>query len=92
MPVHWGLFDLALHGWTEPAERVLAAAKKLGVETALVKPGGSYDIAEQAKVVRWWPDTPWMTVADTPAWSTSVKALQTPLRQAETDSKQVNNH
>ena len=20
IPVHWGLFDLALHGWTEPAE------------------------------------------------------------------------
>ncbi|WP_424521163.1 MBL fold metallo-hydrolase, partial [Rubrivirga sp.] len=26
VPVHWGLFDLALHGWTEPAERVRAAA------------------------------------------------------------------
>ena len=24
MPIHWGLFDLALHGWTEPIERVFA--------------------------------------------------------------------
>ena len=23
IPVHWGLFDLALHGWTEPAERII---------------------------------------------------------------------
>lgn len=28
LPIHWGLFDLALHGWTEPAERTLAAAQK----------------------------------------------------------------
>lgn len=30
LPVHWGLFDLALHGWTEPMERVVAAAQKAG--------------------------------------------------------------
>ena len=30
LPVHWGLFDLALHGWTEPVERVLAAAQRGG--------------------------------------------------------------
>ena len=27
LPVHWGLFALASHGWTEPIERVLAAAR-----------------------------------------------------------------
>jgi L-ascorbate metabolism protein UlaG (beta-lactamase superfamily) len=24
MPIHWGLFDLALHGWRQPIERVFA--------------------------------------------------------------------
>jgi L-ascorbate metabolism protein UlaG (beta-lactamase superfamily) len=24
MPIHWGLFDLALHGWRQPIERILA--------------------------------------------------------------------
>ena len=23
VPIHWGLFDLAAHGWNEPVERVL---------------------------------------------------------------------
>ena len=23
MPIHWGLFDLALHGWRQPMERML---------------------------------------------------------------------
>ena len=30
MPVHWALFKLASHGWTEPVERVLAAGACLG--------------------------------------------------------------
>jgi L-ascorbate metabolism protein UlaG (beta-lactamase superfamily) len=34
LPVHWGLFDLALHGWTEPMERVLVAARAAGVRVA----------------------------------------------------------
>jgi L-ascorbate metabolism protein UlaG (beta-lactamase superfamily) len=25
MPIHWGLFDLAFHGWTQPIESVFAA-------------------------------------------------------------------
>ncbi len=25
MPIHWGLFDLALHGWRQPIESVFAA-------------------------------------------------------------------
>jgi hypothetical protein len=24
MPIHWGLFDLALHPWTKPIESVFA--------------------------------------------------------------------
>ena len=32
LPIHWGLFDLAAHGWTEPIERVLAAARAAGAQ------------------------------------------------------------
>ena len=45
MPAHWGLFDLAMHSWTEPAERVIEAAKTLGESINVVRPGGTYDIA-----------------------------------------------
>ena len=30
LPVHWSLFSLAPHSWTEPAERVLVAAHCAG--------------------------------------------------------------
>jgi hypothetical protein len=43
IPVHWGLFQLAFHGWTEPVERVLAAAALRGVAVATPRPGESVE-------------------------------------------------
>ena len=40
VPIHWGTFRLALHPWSEPAERLVAAAADGGVEVAVPKPGG----------------------------------------------------
>ncbi|MEM9292382.1 MAG: MBL fold metallo-hydrolase [Acidobacteriota bacterium] len=39
LPVHWGLFGLNAHGWTEPAERVLVAAANNGVTALSIRPG-----------------------------------------------------
>ena len=39
MPVHWGLFDLALHGWREPIERVVELAKQRGEALFVPEPG-----------------------------------------------------
>jgi L-ascorbate metabolism protein UlaG (beta-lactamase superfamily) len=72
LPVHWGLFDLALHGWTEPIERVLAAAELDGVRVAVPRPGGFAEPAALAPVDRWWPDVPWQTAAEAPIRSTGV--------------------
>ena len=43
LPIHWGLFDLAAHGWTEPVERVLAAAGPAGATVALPRPGEGFE-------------------------------------------------
>ncbi|BCR03163.1 hypothetical protein DESUT3_02320 [Desulfuromonas versatilis] len=34
LPFHWGQFSLSLHGWTEPIERLLAAADRKGAVVA----------------------------------------------------------
>lgn len=39
LPLHWGTFDLALHGWTEPIERVLMAAAPANVRVLAPRPG-----------------------------------------------------
>ncbi|HWQ09455.1 MAG TPA: MBL fold metallo-hydrolase, partial [Holophaga sp.] len=39
LPIHWGTFKLAAHGWTEPVERVLAAAGAAEVAVLVPRPG-----------------------------------------------------
>jgi L-ascorbate metabolism protein UlaG (beta-lactamase superfamily) len=72
LPLHWGLFDLALHGWTEPIERVLAAAARDGVRVATPRPGGMVELARLRPVERWWPALPWRTADEAPIRSTGT--------------------
>ena len=71
VPVHWGLFDLALHGWTEPAERVRAAASAAGVPVAFPLPGQGVT-PEAYPTERWWPELPWEDAAEAPVVSTGI--------------------
>jgi L-ascorbate metabolism protein UlaG (beta-lactamase superfamily) len=64
MPVHWGCFNLALHSWTEPIERVLAAAPKLGMPIAVPRPGQSVEPSAPPAVARWWPSTEWVPAGE----------------------------
>ena len=78
LPVHWGLFDLAMHGWTEPAERALIAAEKAGVKMALPRPGQSVEPELDGRVLRWWPDVPWQTAEEHPIVSTAANGRPAP--------------
>lgn len=72
LPVHWGLFRLAYHGWTEPIERVLAAAGP-GVVVATPRPGESFEPTNTVPKERWWPTLPWETAAQHPIVSTQLR-------------------
>lgn len=72
LPVHWGLFDLAYHGWTEPIERVLLAADAAGVEVITPRPGQSIEPAAPPPRERWWPDVPWLTAEQNPIVATKM--------------------
>ncbi len=72
LPVHWGTFNLAFHGWTEPAERVLAAADAAGVRVVVPRPGESVSPDEPPAVERWWPEIAWQTVAEAPVVSAGL--------------------
>lgn len=72
-PVHWGTFNLALHAWTEPAERLAVAAKEQNVKVVIPKPGQIIDLADPPKKLdRWWPEVPWETAAQHPVVSSGL--------------------
>jgi L-ascorbate metabolism protein UlaG (beta-lactamase superfamily) len=82
LPVHWARFDLALHGWTEPVERVLVAAEAEGVRVATPRPGELFEPAAPGAPARWWPALPWHTADQAPVRSSGVAHLMGPLPAA----------
>lgn len=66
IPVHWATFNLAMHSWVEPAERLMVAATKKGVHYAFPRPGESVEPGVFVPVARWWPKLPWQTAQQHP--------------------------
>jgi L-ascorbate metabolism protein UlaG (beta-lactamase superfamily) len=75
MPIHWGTFDLALHGWTEPVERLMVAAKAANVALAIPIPGQSVESTTPPLLARWWPELPWQTAETDPIVSSGLEPL-----------------
>jgi L-ascorbate metabolism protein UlaG (beta-lactamase superfamily) len=72
LPVHWGLFALAFHGWTEPIERALVAANAAGISLITPRPGQSVEPERSPPSERWWPSLSWRRAADNPIVSSQV--------------------
>lgn len=74
LPVHWGLFDLANHGWAEPMERVMDAAEQDGVSVLAPRPGQSIEPTTAGAPERWWPKLPYRSATDYPIEATKMNA------------------
>jgi len=66
LPTHWGTFNLSLHGWTEPVERLMVAAKEQGIPLAIPRPGDSVEPDSPPELTRWWPSLPWESAEEAP--------------------------
>ncbi|MGD9175553.1 MAG: MBL fold metallo-hydrolase, partial [Desulfobacterales bacterium] len=53
-PIHWGTFNLALHPWYEPMERLTAAADHKNVKVATPTVGETTVYGKSIPVARWW--------------------------------------
>lgn len=73
IPVHWGLFRLAPHGWTEPVERVLVAARCANLPVITPRPGQTIEptALRPGDSARWWPAAHWSNAAQTPIVATT---------------------
>lgn len=57
MPIHWGLFNLALHAWRQPVERILELAGEAPdrFRLWLPEPGKPTEVHRQEALTRlWW--------------------------------------
>ena len=58
LPIHWGTFNLALHGWREPMETVFAESQDRGIRLATPRPGESFEPARPPAPTPWWREIP----------------------------------
>ena len=74
LPMHWGLFTLAPHGWTEPIERALAAGGAAGRGDRDAAAGRERRARGAARAVATAGGrrVPWVTAAQDPIQSTKV--------------------
>jgi L-ascorbate metabolism protein UlaG (beta-lactamase superfamily) len=72
LPVHWALLGLAFHGWTEPVERSLVAAKDAQERLVTPEPGQPFEPTLHPDFPRWWPEVPWQTAREHPIVSTNA--------------------
>ena len=54
IPLHWCTFSLAIHDWSEPADRLWAEAKARDIKLAVPRPGERVDVDEPPAVDGWW--------------------------------------
>jgi L-ascorbate metabolism protein UlaG (beta-lactamase superfamily) len=55
MPVHWGLFDLALHGWRQPIGRLIELADENGIALWSPEPGEPTEVVSGVGLRSgWW--------------------------------------
>jgi L-ascorbate metabolism protein UlaG (beta-lactamase superfamily) len=55
MPIHWGLFDLALHAWTQPIERMTELADTHGIKLWSPTPGVPQEVVAGREIrSAWW--------------------------------------
>lgn len=54
LPVHWGTFNLAYHGWDEPIRRLVKAAEAAGVQVTTPRPGERVVVGGEVPSVHWW--------------------------------------
>ncbi|OKS87849.1 MBL fold metallo-hydrolase [Mucilaginibacter polytrichastri] len=54
MPIHWGTFNLALHAWYEPIERLIQLAKEKQIRLFAPEPGQPTQINDLPFISGWW--------------------------------------
>jgi L-ascorbate metabolism protein UlaG (beta-lactamase superfamily) len=54
IPVHWATFNLALHSWAEPVDRIWLEAKEKDIRLTVPRPGERVDADDPAEVDGWW--------------------------------------
>jgi L-ascorbate metabolism protein UlaG (beta-lactamase superfamily) len=75
LPVHNGTFDLAMHAWNEPFDRIHALAEARGVKLATPSMGEQLSLREPHAGQRWWLELSTQRDASTESPALATRSL-----------------
>jgi L-ascorbate metabolism protein UlaG (beta-lactamase superfamily) len=53
-PVHWGMFDMAIHAWNDPAQKIYLLAQEKQAEVIIPLIGETIDLNQKYDTKLWW--------------------------------------
>tara|TARA_R100000005_G_C5003617_1_gene212076 strand:- start:3075 stop:4187 length:1113 start_codon:yes stop_codon:yes gene_type:complete len=53
-PVHWGMFDMAIHAWNEPAQKIYALSRQKKAQIVIPQIGEMIDLNQKYETKVWW--------------------------------------
>lgn len=54
VPLHWATFDLALHPWHEPIERLVTFSEQKSVTLITSEVGEKINLLDEPNTKHWW--------------------------------------
>ena len=54
LPIHWGTFNISIHAWTDPIERMIKTATKKSVNFVAPMPGQPVSTDIPIELKKWW--------------------------------------
>ena len=54
VPIHWGVFKLSIHSWSDPIEQITRIARERNIKLMTPQIGQTVDIASENKFENWW--------------------------------------
>jgi len=54
LPIHWGTFNIGIHAWTDPVERMIETATKKSVYFVVPMPGQPVSNDNPPELNKWW--------------------------------------
>ena len=75
LPVHWGIFSLAMHAWDEPAESLLSLGTQSDARLMMPRLGEAVEPAHAEIVTPWWRAADAQGAGDAPAAEAPVMRL-----------------
>lgn len=54
LPIHWGTFNIGIHAWTDPVEKMIQTANNKSVDFVVPMPGQPVSTYKPIDLKKWW--------------------------------------